>query len=458
MKILSATLLLCTFASVCQGSVKPNDFRYRKELAALDSLQSDVGVFRLDDDIYLGTQGDLSDIRLAGRNFREVPYLIRLATSTDTVKVRYPIGLETLEFKEQPDNSIIMILCRKETDSIPDELEIRTQAVNFEKSVSVYGSNDRTTWRTLAAGQPIFDYSRYIDVRNTNVTINGPAFSYYKVVIGNVIEVKRSPFSQIITETGARPRVRYESFLQNTEPFRIEQAVFFGVKSEVRAANPLQVAYPITVMFLVSDTVKKETFVYCQSNRQPINEIRLSSASRIFRRQVLVEGTSDTSKTADWIKLTTGVLQRLTMGGFHCENLSIPLGGWQRYSRYRLRIANEDNPPIEVTGVTAMGGIHQVFFFQNQTETLMVFYGGEDVKPPRYDVAAMLAGIPRVEGAQWRPGVQLPTDKNGPTRYRVWLSPKNILIFSLVVMVGVLAMVLFLMVKKVEQNPEHKNE
>ncbi|MBU1355040.1 MAG: DUF3999 family protein [Candidatus Edwardsbacteria bacterium] len=457
MKILTATLLLCACA-VCQGSVNPNDFRYRKELAVLDSLQSDVGVFRLDGDIYRGTKVDLTDIRLAGHDYREVPYLIRLATRTDTVTVRYPIGLGTIEFKEQPDNSITIILNRKETDSIPDELEIRTPAVNFEKSISVYGSDDRAAWQALAVSQPIFDYSRHIDVRNTSVTLKGPAFSYYKVVIGNAIEVKRSPFSQIVTEAGTRPGVRYESFIQNTEPFRIERAAFFGVKSEVRAANPLQVAYPLPVTFSASDTVKKATLIYCRSDRQPVNEIRLATASRIFRRQVLVEGTNDTSKTADWTTLATGIVQRLTMGAFHRENLSILLGGWQRYPRYRLRIANEDNPPIEVTEVTAMGGIHQIYFFHNQAETLTVYYGGEDVKPPRYDVAAMLADIPRVEGAQWRLGAQLTADKKGPGRYRVWLSPKNILIFSLVVMVGVLAVVLFLIVKKVEQGTDQKNE
>ena len=204
MKILAATLLLCV-CTVCQGSVNPSDFRYRKELALLDSLPSDVGVFILDGDIYSGTQGDLSDIRLAGRDLREVPYLIRLATRTDTVTVRYPIGLETIDFKEGPENSVTIIISRKATDSIPDELEIRTPNVNFEKSISVYGSNDRAAWRALAVGQPIFDYSRYIDVRNTSVTLKGQAFSYYKVVIGNAIEVKRSPFSLIFTETGTRP-------------------------------------------------------------------------------------------------------------------------------------------------------------------------------------------------------------------------------------------------------------
>ncbi len=457
MKILTAIILLCACA-VCQSSVNPNDFRYRKELAVLDSLQSDIGVFRLDNDIYRTTKDDLTDIRLAGRDYREVPYLIRLATRTDTVTVRYPIGLKTIEFKEVPDNSITIILSRKETDSIPDELEIRTPNVNFEKSISVYGSDDRAAWQALAVSHPIFDYSRYIDVRNTTVALKGTAFSYYKVVIGNATEVKRSPFSQIVTEAGTRPGVRYESFLQNSEPFRIEQAAFFGVKSEVRSANPLQVAYPLPVTSSASDTVKKETLIYCRSDRQPINEICLAIASRIFRRQVLVEGTDDTSKTADWTKLATGIVQRLTIGAFHRENLSLPINGWQRYPRYRLRIANEDNPPLEVTGVTALGGIHQIYFFRNRAETLMVYYGGEDVKPPRYDVAAMLADIPRVEGAQWRLGAQMPTDKKGPTRYGMWLSPKNILIFSLVVMVGVLALVLFLTVKKVEQSAEQKNE
>jgi len=277
-------------------------------------------------------------------------------------------------------------------------------------------------------------------------------------VIGNAIEIKRSPFSQIVTETGTRPGVRYESFLHNSEPFRIERAAFFGVKSVVRAANPLQVAYPFPVTFSASDTVKKETLIYCRSDRQPINEIRLTTASPIFRRQVSVDGTDDTSKTTAWTPLATGIVQRLTIGAFHRENLSLPINGWQRYPRYRLRIANEDNPPLEATGVTAMGGIHQIYFFHNQAETLMVYYGGEDVKPPRYDVAAMLADIPRVEGAQWSLGAQLSTDKKGPARYGMWLSPKNILMFSLVVMVGVLALVLFLTVKKVEQSTEQKKE
>ena len=47
MKSLTAALLLCAFA-VCQGSVNPGDFSYRKALDAGDSLSLEVGLFSLD--------------------------------------------------------------------------------------------------------------------------------------------------------------------------------------------------------------------------------------------------------------------------------------------------------------------------------------------------------------------------------------------------------------------------
>ncbi|MCU0607743.1 MAG: DUF3999 family protein [Candidatus Edwardsbacteria bacterium] len=457
MRTWAAALLLCAGA-VCHGAVDPGDFRYRKVPVPGDSVRSDVGVINFDSDLYRSTRDDLSDIRLAGPGRREIPYLIRMATRTDTATVRLSIALETIEFTEGPDNSITIILLREETDSIPDELDIGTPNKDFEKSVSVYGSNDRASWRALAVDRPIFDYSRYIDVRNTSIALQKRAFSYYKVVVGKAVAVRRSPFSQIVTEIGTRPGVRYESFLQNTEPFRIERAAFFEFRSTVRASNPLPVAYSLPVIAAVSDTARKTTTVYCRSDREPINEIRLSTASRFFRRQVVVEGTNDTSRSATWIPMTTSIVQRLAMGTYRRESLSIPLDDWRRYLRYRLIISHQDNPPIEVTGISALGGVHQLFFFCDQGESLTVYYGGEDIDPPRYDVAALLADIPRVEGAQWRLGAQVPAGGRSPGGRRRWINPKAVLIASLIVMVGVLAAVLFLTTKKVEQATEQNDE
>ncbi len=453
MNRLMAALVFCAW-TVGLAAVGPGDFKYRKVLTAADRLPSDVGVFTLDDDLYRETADDLADLRLIGPDGHEVPYVARLATRTDTVTLRYPIELKTVDFKEQPDNSITFIVRREMTDSIPDELEIMTSAVNFEKSVSVYGSEDRLAWRTIADHHPIFDYSRYLDVRNSTVPLKSAACTYYKVVIGNALEVKRSPFTQIVNETGIKRGVRYESFVQNAEPFRIEQAVFRAVKSQVRAANPLQVACALPVTGTSSDTTEKATLMYCRSERQPINEIRLVTTSRIFRRQVEVAGTDDTTRTPTWTPLATGIVYRLKIGAWQQEDLRISLGGSHRYLRYRLRIANEDNPPIEVTGVSAMGEIHRVYFFRDQAETLMVYYGGEQVKQPRYDVAALLAGIPQVESSSWRLGAQLPVGEKGPVRRWHRLSPKSILIVSLVLMVGVLAGVLFVTVKNVEKRTE----
>lgn len=450
MKPLMAALLGCVWTVVLLAA-GPGDFKHRKVLTAADSLPSDVGVFALDDDVYRETAPDLADLRLFGPDGREVPYLARLATRTDTVTLRYPIELRTIDFKELPDNSITFIVRREQTDSIPDELEIVTPAANFEKSVSVYGSEDRLAWRALADQRPIFDYSRYLDVRNTTVPLKGAACTYYKVVIGNALEVKRSLFTQIVNETGNKRGVRYESFVQNAEPFRIEQTTFRAVKSAVRAANPLPTGYALPVIGALTDTTEKATLIYCRSQRQPINEISLVTTSRIFRRQVEVAGTDDTTRKGSWTPLATGIIYRLKIGAWQQEGRSIPLGGSHRYLRYRLRIANEDNPPIEVTGISARGDVHQVYFFRNQAETLMVYYGGEAVKPPRYDVAALLAGIPQVESSPWRLGGQLPAGARGQVRRWTWLSPKPILIASLALMVAVLAGVLFMTVKNVEK-------
>jgi len=335
-------------------------------------------------------------------------------------------------------------------------LFILTTLINFEKSVSVYGSNDKKRWHLLADKQPIFDYSQYVDIRNTTVSFEKKKFNYYKVTVENVWEDKWSPFSQIITESEeGKIKKKYNSFKQQQEPFRLEKISFSGYSQNIRYGKRQTSMYQLAILYSVEDTVKKITEVYLSSKREPLRKLTLKIKGSNFKRYSIVEGTNDTTDDPQWRQIASSEIYSISAGEFSREEVGISFGEPCRHIKYRLKIINKDNTPIEVEAVTAEGDIHEVLLFHRNRRNLKVHYSSNEAKAPVYDVASVLEKTPVVNGNLWKVGSQI--ELGNKPKNEPFIKSKHILIIALVLMVVVLSGVLFMTVGKVEEKTRSEN-
>jgi hypothetical protein len=443
-----AVLVLWIAAASVVAGAQAESYRYQKALRAPESLAHEVGAFRVDSDVYAHTRDGFEDLRIFDDTDAEVQYVVRYVTSVDTETCTCDVALETVEFKELPENRISVVYRRKDSDSVPAELTIETPIRNFEKYVSVYGGNDRASWETLAEHQPVFDYSQFIDVRHTSVAFAKKPFAYYKVTVDNAWQLKRSPFSQVVT--GFEDKVltrKYEAFLQHQEPLRLDR-VAFSYHRTVQGKKQKR-EYPLAIDSVVADSAERSTCVYLTSSREPLRSLSLKADAGNFTRRVVIEGANDGAEPA-WHNLATTEVYSIKAGEFRRQNLDIRLPSGCRYERYRLRVLNRDNPPVGISAVAAEGDVHEVLFFHGNRRDLTVRYGAEEVRSPEYDMADVLAKVPLVEGQTWGLGEEVQVGAISPRRAVV--DPKHVLVAALVLMVVVLAIVLIYGAKKVEQS------
>jgi hypothetical protein len=93
-----------------------------------------------------------------------------------------------------------------------------------------------------------------------------------------------------------------------------------------------------------------------------------------------------------WVEVGRGQVSLVDFGGYHKETLGISFPE-QREAEYRIVIHNEDNPPLEVTGMKARGSAYRAIFLAAENETYRLGYGSEEAESPRYDAAVVLAPL-----------------------------------------------------------------
>ncbi len=447
-KIILVSLIGFLFSSLF--GTPQEQYRYVKDVTAPTAMTSEVGLFYLDSEVYAHTLPALTDIRLFDTKGAEVPYIIRPATVHDTDTVFFTVDLKQEKTLTLSKNSLALIFVRDSTDSIPTKINITTPLVNFEKSVSVFGSNDRKTWQSLKEHEPIFDYSQYMAVRNTTIHFKRQALSYYKVIIDKVWETKWSPFSQLVSEaTSGVTTKEYATFVKKQEPFKISGIQFFAQTTKIGTGKGRIKSKELTLVTVTSDSIHQWDDHIYGSCKEPIRRITLDPEQSNFHRRLLIAGTNDTTEDSQWRYITAENIYRIKAEAYAQEKLIIDFATPQRYKRYRFRIENGDNNSITLQRVTVDHALEEVLFFHRNNKRFSLFYGNEESKRANYDIASVLNKMPAVKGNLWKLGSQ--TVRSTPKKQSALVSPQKLLTVSLVLMVVILAFILFKAVGKVEK-------
>jgi hypothetical protein len=444
---LSIIQLLVTFSFI--SAMKPNEFCYKRPLQKTDTTQSEPAVFRMDKEIYRHTKNDFSDLRLFNDQDLEVAYNIRLTSNSDTATVREEVPMKLISFKKYGISGAHILLSRKKNDSIPEELVIETPLRNFEKKVSVLGSNDQIHWIKLIENQPIFDYSQFIDLRNVSVSFDKSDYQFLNVVIDTISDLKQSGFSRVLLQSAPDAQTKYTEFLQHQEPFRLDEITFYTVKKEINYGTQQIDQNELSIITTTRDTSNNSSIITLASNREPVSKLTISTTATNFSRQVTVFGTDDTTRDESWTQLASAEIFSLRFDNFKKEHSEILLNSSSRFFYYKLIVQNRDNQPISITGVMGSGPRHEVVFFHNGIHNLNVCYKADSSTVPQYDIETILQSAPVLNGNIWSLGKPEQCSQVVKVEKSIF-SSKTVLIAALLLMVFALLILLFIAVKKVD--------
>ena len=371
---------------------------YSKALRPEKSSDRGAGVFELDEAVFDAASAGYANLRVVDEENREASLLVRPRTRVKKVVRLQILRTKNVDLARRDDNSASLVV---EVEGgapgpAPHALVVLSAQRNFEKKVSVFGSNDRETWELLAADQAVFDYSKNVDLKNTRVDFPPASYLYYRVDISTLSESEVTPLTTLARETRAGVEFSEKEHMSfRRKDFRIDGVVLEQNIERTTSDGRFPRAYELREVEVEQKVL--ETQVSFETGRAPLTGLVLTTDSRNFSRRVKVEGYDETPGASGWRNVAAGTISSIRLGSLVRDSLDINFGRALRYPRYRLTIVNEDNPSLLSVGVTARGEVHEGVFLCEPRRAYRLLYGAKAMKAPSYDTAAVLGGTLRAD-------------------------------------------------------------
>lgn len=423
-------------------SIEPDAFSLVRDVSGNVAMTEKVGAVAVDEEMFAVLDRDYANLRIVDDRNQEVPYTWRwrMVSRTNTVETSRPATV--IDLKQLPDNSVEIVVESKTPDQAVAAIVIATRLTNYEKQVTVWGSYTNGDWALLAEKKTIFDCTRYVDLRNNKIAIPATRNRFFKLLVSNVSEVRESAVVKIIRETRRGEEVgQTEQLITTKEDFRVDDITLLYAQKTIITSGRAAGSYVAKNFSVRNDDKTRETVVSFDTSRVPLSSIDLATGSANFVRRVALEACDGSAAGGEWRLLGGASISLVDIGDVHQTNLTVRVDPSQRFEHYRLRISNQDSPPISVTGVNLKGDVKDMLFLPERDRTYRIFYGGTGHSLPSYDVAQVIGDSTRAVGLAVgvaRPNAGYVEGKHKSSR----LSGKQVLIAGVVLMVCVLAWVI----------------
>ncbi len=401
-------------------------FRFTRPIE-LRSSREELVEAELDAPVFAHTRNGFPDLRVLDGNGEEIPFLLekRQRAMVSYADERRPAKVRSL--KERQDNAIEVLAAPVWPNGRPAWppawLEIHTPLKNYEKRISVWGIDETGRSFLLADEQPIFDYSRFMDVRNERILLasDGVPFPTYRIVVNDVTDIKASALVQFTRSTSdsASDSEMVRTVFRRRD-FRIDRLRFGRTARRASGVRPVTAPREVGVVSIEENEAEKRTEIVLTAAGQPLTGLRLQTGSRNFVRAVEVQAEVPGQVTAPWRTLGRGTVQNISFRGIERKNLQVSFPE-TRADRYRLIVENHDSPPLDFTAVEGVGPVYRVLFLAAPGKQLRLAYGSRASEQPVYDpgllitlrretgreiVAAALGEVRENEdfGQEWLPG------------------------------------------------------
>ena len=367
----------------------PADCAFTRPILGADLAAPRLVEVRLDAPVFAATQSGYADLRLFNAAGQELPRLVEPLFTLQERIARHPVASHPTTLRELPDNRIEARF-ELEKDALPPVgIAIRTPLRDFIRTVHIYGSEDGQTWEPLVADAEIFDYSRYMDIRRTEIPLPKTTYRRFAVEIGNASEERAQPLIRLVQANG-QDQSRAFDLLQTA--FRIDGVAFWRETTIMEKDQPVLQDWPHAGMDVAPNADDQTTQVTLKTGRAPVSRLVLDSPARNFQRSVSVQIPVLAAGRTQWRTVADGSLTRVDLPGYARNDVEIQFPE-QRVEELRLVIRNADNPPLEIANVLPRGPVYRLLWLAEPGAAYRLAYGSEAMDAPAYDLFAIRTAL-----------------------------------------------------------------
>lgn len=389
-----ARFLFAPFAAallLLPGSLRaaePADFAFTRPILASPLSAPRLVEVRLDAPLFAATQPGYPDLRLFNAATQELPRLVEPLFTTQERIARHPVAATPATLQEIPGNRIETRLVLGQDERSPDGLDIRTPLKDFIRTVRISGSDDGQGWRPLAEAE-IYDYSRYMDIRRTEIPLPSNSCRHFSIEISNAAEERAQPLVRLVQANG-QDQTRAFDLLQT--PFRIDGVSFWRDATVIDKDKPVLQEWPHAGMKISRDRKAKTTEIILQTGGAPLSRLDLETPARNFQRSASIQIPGLRNGQKIWLPVADGKFTRLDLPGLATNLLSIDFPE-QRAPELRLVLQNHDNPPLEISAIRTHGPVYRLLWLADPATAYHLAYGNDQLPAPAYDLFAIRAAL-----------------------------------------------------------------
>jgi hypothetical protein len=318
---------------------------------------------RLDRRVYESARADLGDLRIVDERGALVPFLIdRGEASGPLVEVR-PVVRDHVWLRDGAASAVLDFGGRAGRRRLRLELSGR----NFRRRVSVEGSDDQATWKTIVDEAWVFAVPAREPARYETLDLPENDF----------------PFLRVTVHPGPDERGR---------------VVIVAASVPAQGQPPLREDLLVPRVSRVEDAQDAETWLLLElgARHQPFHAIDLDVSDQRFFRELLVEARRERTGVGgtpalDWVEIGRGAVYRLEHAGRRRDCLRLSVCGRERVLRVRLR--NRDDRPLAIRGVGVRVPIERIVFEAASGRSHALRYGSRDLAAPAFDLARTVGDV-----------------------------------------------------------------
>ncbi len=371
---------------------EPLSFRFSRPVVMNETTQEELFAVPLDSEIYASTQDYFRDLRIIGSDDQLVPFLIRPVRESRTEKSErtwtatnsglQPLGSDGLEIRITLDKN----------DPSPMGIRFKTPLRDFEQQVRVWSIADGSE-TPLVDTALIFDYSKFMDVRRTEVRIPPTTSREFRIVIDALTSDQESQLLELTRSfRNDAEDTRIEKIAIQRRPFRIDRIEFWTEQDEqIRKADVVR-PWPVSDFMVAQDSERKQTIVTFDAHRQPLTEVKVVSSSRNFSRSVAVQVETHSGVKSEWSTIAEATISNFQLKDFQEEHMTIGMAE-TRAGKFRLMLENRDNPALMIDSIVVFGHQHEVVFMGAPGKNVRLVYGNDSAQAPELDTVALTTAL-----------------------------------------------------------------
>jgi hypothetical protein len=402
LSIMNKGFLTLLFTLSITGLFAQQSFKYRAPLPKIDS--DNFYRIVLPPSLTAKSQTDLSDIRINDQNNKPVPYIFgdKLPIKDQQNFVALPQISKTTE----TDTSTIFIAQNTNNFTI-NQLYLTLRNTAVERTVNLSGSDDLKNWYAIKENIGLTEAGTTNGLFKQLLNFPSSTYRYFKIQINH----------------------------KNQEPVAILQA---GIYKDQRSIARVYTALPVA-SFTQKDTDKYSYVTIRFSEAYPINKLNFEIAgSKYFNRDVRIYQLI--GKTRNLIG--DAVISSITKPTLFFSAKATTL---------QIEIANNDNPPLNITAVNAFQLGQSLICYLEKKQQYHILVGDSTATTPDYDLKSFTDSLnqilpvinPGTIGAN--PAHQIKVEKVSAS------IPAWVIWVAIAVVVGILALLTFKMTKELNK-------